>query len=582
MVSHRMEGVILTKTKLTIIYILSLFTILYHLSILGQNRDNNLQKLEEVLPPTPNVKLDWTPLEKVPVPYEGRIVPIITFAQDTLFSIYGKTKYKNESATSIIFKISLLGPEYAKNLEIINIPGYKVKKELGLQIEKNYFSLEQMKDKIETILQLGANLEQKKQQKAELTNIENQMYRVFYQLTKLQEVITGNFDFVYDHTHQKWYKLYELEALKNNKDYENLYKGILALSVAISRESYEKANYIIEKGVSRELSSKNKLAAHAKNVELEFLYTKYNLSNKSLYLFFVAFIFGILSLLSKRYPPLVVITIFFSAIGFTIEVSDIIMRVIISSRAPVSSFYESIYYLAAGTFLGSFIFYLILKNYNVFLCGIFLNTLLLMIGPYSRLNPHIKVLMPALRSPWLIYHVHTIILSYALFSIAFILAHWIVIRYLIKNLIDNDMIYIIYNIIKAGIVFLTIGIILGSVWGAEAWGRYWGWDPKETWALITLLGYLAIVHLKKAGAIQQFGIAIGSILSFFLVGITYYGASFVFVGLHSYAGDNITNFLPLWLIMFVIIETIFISSSIYIYYNRLSKKIHVANQLPET
>lgn len=567
-----MEGTPVIKTRTGIIYIVLLLIICYYLPILNQNTVSHLQKLEDVLPPTPKVKLDWTPLEKVPIPHEGRIVPIITFAQDTLFFLYGKTKYKGESATSIILKTAFLGPDYAKNLEIISISGYKVKKELGLQTWKDYFSLNDIKDKIDTILQLGANLEQKKQQKAELINIENQIYIVFSQLTKLQEIITGNFDLVYNHTHKKWHKLYEIETLKDNKEYENIYKGILALSVAISRQSYEKANDIIKKGVSVELLNKNMLAEEAKNVELEFLYTKYNLINKSLYLFFTALVFGILTFFSKKPTLLIFITIFFSAIGFTVEVSDIIIRTIISSRAPVSSFYESIYYIASGTFLSSFIFYLIFKNYNVLFCGIILNTLILMIGPYTGLNPHIKVLMPALRSPWLIYHVHTITLSYSLLAIAFLLAHWIIIRYLIKNIIDNDMIYVTYNIIKTGIVFLTIGIILGSIWGAEAWGRYWGWDPKETWALITLLGYLAIVHLKKAGTIQQFGIAIGSILSFFLVGITYYGASFVFVGLHSYAGDSISNLLPLWLIIFVLAETILISSSIYIHHNRMSKK----------
>lgn len=567
-----MEGDKLKRAKSNKLNICLLCFHLLLSCLFNQQTNDILQKLDEILPPTPTVALDWTPLEKIPVSYEGRIVPFITFAQDTLFSIYGRIKYKKESATSLIFKIALSEGTSARNLQIINISSYKVKKELGLTIEKNYFSLEDIKDKIETITHIGISLEQKKQQRKELTNIENQLYTVFLQLSRLQDIITGNFYLVYDYNQNRWYKLQEIESLKDNKEYERIYKGILALSVAIGRESYKVANDIIKKGLAIELWEKNKLAPGATNTQLEFLYIKYDIKGKALYIFLGALIVSILTLLTTNPVSLKFISIFLSVTGFTLEVLDLIIRTIISSRAPVSSFYESIYYIGGGTFLFAFIFYIIFKNYHVFFCGILLNTLLLLSGPYSGLNPHIKVLMPALRSKWLIYHVHTITLSYSLFAISFILSHHFIIKYLIKKVIDDDISHIIYNIIKVGVVFLTIGIILGSIWGAEAWGRYWGWDPKETWALITLLGYLAIVHLKRAGTIQQFGVAIGSILSFFLVGVTYYGASFIFVGLHSYAGDNINTLLPKWLIITILIEIIFVSLSIYLYYNQhLSK-----------
>ncbi|MFN7181732.1 MAG: cytochrome c biogenesis protein, partial [Planctomycetota bacterium] len=361
-------------------------------------------------------------------------------------------------------------------------------------------------------------------------------------------------------------------TLRDEKEFKNLFKGILALSIAITRQSHEKANEIIRQGIARELKNLNITRDESPNVELEYFYIKYNLIQKASYFFLVALIFVVISLIGGGIKTGRIFSLLVASCGFLLETIDLVLRIIISSRAPVSSFYESIYYISWGIFLFSFIYYVIFKNYIVISCGIFLNTLILILTPYTGLNPHIKVLMPALRSYWLIYHVHTITLSYALFAISYILSHIIGIKYLLKKELDNDLINIVSRMIQAGIVFLSIGIMLGSIWGAEAWGRYWGWDPKETWALITLLGYLTLIHMKKAGTIGHFGITIGTILCFFLVVITYYGGSFIFVGLHSYAGDNITNLLPSWLIITALVECIFIGYSIFVHNNILLTK----------
>ncbi|MFN7182542.1 MAG: hypothetical protein ACK4NF_07690, partial [Planctomycetota bacterium] len=178
----------------------------------SQHFNDSVKKLEELLPPTPNVRLDWSPLEKIPVPYEGRIVPIITFANDTLFFLSGKAKYLNESSTGLIFKMVLLGPSYAKKIEIINITNYKFKKELNLPAQKNYYSLEDLQDKIASIINTGLNIEQKKQQKANLTPIENQFYILYQKLTLLQQIVSGDFYLVYNKQKNIWHKMNELET----------------------------------------------------------------------------------------------------------------------------------------------------------------------------------------------------------------------------------------------------------------------------------------------------------------------------------------------------------------------------------
>jgi ABC-type transport system involved in cytochrome c biogenesis permease subunit len=537
-----------------------------------ESADESIKKLEELLPPAPNIKINYEPLEDVILPYEGRLVPYITFCRDILFLLSGKTKFESASATEVITKIILLGPDYAYNLNIIYISNYKVKKEFNLHTNKNYFSLMELKDSLKTIANLGLALEEKKRNNITLTAYENQIYLLYTQILLLQKIVNGDFDFIYDSQEKRWYKLNELEGLKNRKEYENLYKSIVALSLALTRQSNQKANEILQKGLSVELKNKNNRIEMENKAFLEYVYIKSNFIGKSAFLFFISFVLAIISTATGNNPLILVGTILTGFFGFVFECVDMVLRSIISSRAPVSSFYESIYYILAGAFLFSLIFFIIYKNNKILLTGIFINLISLLVSPYTGLNPHIKVLMPALKSKWLIYHVHTITLSYSIFAISFILGNWVVISYIFKKKLDSYCAGCIYNMIKIGVIFLTAGIILGSIWGAEAWGRYWGWDPKETWALITLLSYLAIIHLKIANTISDFGIVIGAIISFFCVAITYYGASFVFVGLHSYAGDTIIDIFPLPIAILFFLQILLLSYSIYFHLN-LKKSI---------
>ena len=115
----------------------------------------------------------------------------------------------------------------------------------------------------------------------------------------------------------------------------------------------------------------------------------------------------------------------------------------------------------------------------------------------------------------------------------------------------------LYRVLQVGVVLLAGGIMLGAVWANASWGRYWGWDPKETWALITLLWFLAVLHGRFAGWLRGIGVALSTIGGFFLLLMTYYGVSFYLVGLHSYAGGHATPVPPL-LIAYLVAEAGFL------------------------
>jgi ABC-type transport system involved in cytochrome c biogenesis permease subunit len=150
-------------------------------------------------------------------------------------------------------------------------------------------------------------------------------------------------------------------------------------------------------------------------------------------------------------------------------------------------------------------------------------------------------LMPALQSKWLVFHVFTCMVSYGAFFAAFCTAIlWLAIWR--KRESQKVLDVLAYQLMAFGFLALTVGIISGSVWAKQAWGRYWGWDPKETWSLITWLVYGIYLHLRMAGA--QFGVkrenlplvnAIFAIAGFAVVAFTYFGVSYLLVSLHSYA-----------------------------------------------
>ena len=148
------------------------------------------------------------------------------------------------------------------------------------------------------------------------------------------------------------------------------------------------------------------------------------------------------------------------------------------------------------------------------------------------LDDSIQPLEPVLRSNlWLTVHVLTITLSYATFFLAFGLGDIGLFYYWRDEKkyaeILRSISLSIYRCMQVGVVLLAAGTILGGVWADYSWGRFWGWDPKETWALIALLGYLAVLHGRLVGLIQQYGMMVSAILTFSLVMMSWYGVNYV-------------------------------------------------------
>jgi cytochrome c-type biogenesis protein CcsB len=217
------------------------------------------------------------------------------------------------------------------------------------------------------------------------------------------------------------------------------------------------------------------------------------------------------------------------------------MRIAISGRAPVTNMYESVVYVGLGVAIFGALLEIIHRRRYVLTAAAAVATVALILADNCpvALDPSLQPLQPVLRSNfWLVTHVMTITMSYAAFALALGISN-ITLGYFLCGAEDGTAIESLtaftYRAMQVGVLLLAAGTVLGGVWADYSWGRFWGWDPKEVWALITLLGYLAVLHARYAHWVKPFGLAILSTICFSLVVMAWYGVNFVLgAGLHSY------------------------------------------------
>jgi cytochrome c-type biogenesis protein CcsB len=284
----------------------------------------------------------------------------------------------------------------------------------------------------------------------------------------------------------------------------------------------------------------------AGRIEAEILYHRIRPFTVAWFLYLPAFLLFVLPVLlrSGRGPRWAMVPLL---AGFVVHTAGLGLRWYVAGRAPWSNMYESLTMTAWG--IVAFALMLGLSRRNRILYGVAagVGTIALALADYLPVDQSISPLVAVLRSYWLTIHVSCILLSYSAFALAAGVAHfqlWGRFFRPDRPEIERQANAVLYTTVKVGTFLISVGIILGAWWASESWGRYWAWDPKETWSLITLLGYLALLHGRIQGWVGSFGMAVGSILAFFLVIMTYYGVNYFLVGLHSYAGGDAGRSIP--------------------------------------
>jgi len=286
-------------------------------------------------------------------------------------------------------------------------------------------------------------------------------------------------------------------------------------------------------------------------IQLEITYNKWGLFSKLfMYYSMIGLIFLtllIVQLFKNTKLVRILITAFkwLIIVGFLAHTSGLIMRWIISGHAPWSNGYESMIYIAWSVILSGLIFSR--RSLLALAATAIVAAMLLMVAHLNWLDPEITNLVPVLKSYWLMIHVAIIVASYGFLALGAILGFislWLIIfttKTNKTNLKDTltELTLINEKTLEVGLFMLTIGTFLGGVWANESWGRYWGWDPKETWALASVLIYVFVLHMRFIPPLKgKYVFNVASLIAIWSIIMTYFGVNYYLSGLHSYAAGD--------------------------------------------
>jgi len=344
---------------------------------------------------------------------------------------------------------------------------------------------------------------------------------------------------------EKWTfdKIYE-----DNQTYFSLIKKNIEVNDTF------KLNALVKNIIDYQRKNAGEIIPSERKINLEIFYNKVNPFHFSrLLIFYLLIGFSLLIFLiveiffEKNYflKHLITFLKFLVLSGFLFHSIFLIIRGIISGHAPWSDAYESLIFISWATLLSGLIF---TKKSNFSLAGSsIVGSILLLVANLNWINPEITNLVPVLNSYWLMIHVSVITSSYGFLALSAFLgllslfliiftrqSNYLKINYEIKRLVGINEICMVI-----GLFLLTVGTFLGGVWANESWGRYWGWDPKETWALISVVIYSIILHIRLVSTKRfKYIFSVASVVGFASIIMTYFGVNFYLSGLHSYANGE--------------------------------------------
>jgi len=495
---------------------------------------------------------------------DGRMKPVNTFASEILRKLSKKDSYKNFTPDQIFLSMQE-SPQLWYNVPIIYLKSKKgdtIRNIIGLKKNQKYAALVDFLDP-NLNYKLGPYLEDAYSAKIP-TAIQKDFIEADQRVSLLFNILEGELLRIFPipkDENNKWVSSKEF-VVKNIKLSDSLYANFIKTGFLAYLSTLQR-----DKQVNNDFTSSSKLLDAIKKtqtkyggvamisedkISTEILYNKYDVFKKlfSYYMYFsiLMFVFLIIQMLWKNNKIINYSSNLFKLfiyLCFALHTIGLIVRWYISGHAPWSDAYESMIYVAWATMaFGVMLGY---KSNLTFASTAFVTSMILMIAHWNWMDPTIGNLQPVLNSYWLMIHVAIIVGSYGPLALGMILG---VISLLLMFLTNkNNKGIMMLNIkeltvinemsLTVGLVMLTIGNFLGGMWANESWGRYWGWDPKETWALISIMIYAFVIHMRLIPGLRSIiNFNLASILAFGSILMTYFGVNFYLAGLHSYAKDD--------------------------------------------
>ena len=479
---------------------------------------------------------------------DGRIKPVNTFSSEILRKLNKSEEIWGMSSDQFLLSLFVF-PDIWVHIPLIRLPNKHIAACLGISEEKNcayadFFNSEgdyKLQEKIGEIYQKTSS-ERNKFEK-DLLKLDEQI-SIFFQLLNYRML---NIFPCKDNSEHKWYAPGDNFENFNRRDslfvssIMSLY--LSSLRIGLETGDWEKANEALNKINIFQQEKDIDSRINVKKIKAELLYNKLNIfrMNKKIYLIFGGILLLLIFCIRNSSSPFLRLPFALISAGFAYHIFGVGLRWYIAGYAPWSNSYETMIFASLISVLAGMIFYR--QSKIVFALAVLFGGLILFVSELNWMDPQIGLLIPVLKSPWLMFHVAVIMISYGFFGISFLLGITNLVMLLVNKKKRNEMISLkirelsIINEISLwiGLCFLTTGTFLGAIWANESWGRYWGWDPKETWALITIIVYAIVTHIafihKKENPKM---LNAGSVIAFFCVLMTYFGVNYFLSGMHSY------------------------------------------------
>ncbi len=497
-------------------------------------------------------------LADIPVQHNGRVKPFETFAREAVMSVTGKIRFEGSSPVVTIWKW-MVEPEKWNDAPLLRADHPALAADLGRMSVRGRVSPQIVLQHAPFIEKVQA-AHARREAKQDLSREDEKRLEIYERALLFQAIGRGELPGWVAHPDNPvapWLSLAQLArpeggamlaAFFSKADAEHLRETLSELFVTLgqgfdSPESLDDA--LAFRAALENLFLSRGIALNRDVLELESRYNHLQPFARAWPLYaaavFLLLLMGPVSRFRKISWGVNLLAWLFFAGGFALHTYGFYLRSMIAGRPPVSNMYESVIWVSWAIVLFALILSFFYRTAGLRLAaGIVASFALIVAQSFpALLDPFITPLVPVLRSNlWLTVHVLTITLSYGAFALAWGLGHGAVFAIASgtagREMQDRLVLYL-YRSVQIGVVLLASGTVLGGVWANYSWGRFWGWDPKETWALIALLGYLLVLHGRYAGWLGPFGFSMGIVLAFLGVLMAWYGVNYVLAaGLHSY------------------------------------------------
>ena len=517
----------------------------------------------------------------------GRMKPMNTLATEILAKVYRGSSIQigehNLNADQVVLGM-MIRPDVYRDIKMIRTKDEKVNTIIGARLEAKHASFSQFFEdpenmrgyKLSEAVEIATRKEPKHRDK-----LDKAVLKVDERVNIAYMVYTGSLMKIWPqpkNLNNKWFATIEALQTFDMPDAERLrliaVEYFTSIDASLTSGDWSAPDVALAKIAEYQKFYGSEVYPSQNRIAAEVFYNEDKIFERLYPLYLVVgFVLLILSFVKILKPSFKIdfftkTTLYLLILFFIAHTIGLANRWYISGHAPWSDGYESMIYIAWATVLAGFIFS---KRSSMTMASTgILSGLILFVAHLNWMDPQVTNLVPVLNSYWLSIHVSMITASYGFLGLGALLGFVTLILFVLKTEKNSKQISLSIKELNSinemslmvGLVLLTVGNFLGGVWANESWGRYWGWDPKETWALVTILVYAVVLHLRFIKSIySDFNFSVISLLSFTSVIMTYFGVNYYLAGLHSYAkGDPvpIPDFVPVtYAIIFVLIAVAF-------------------------